>query len=390
MNKHTRLVVSLLFVFIIVLSAAITRFYFSSPEGTVSKNTTAEIARVIGSDEDGNRIFDDGSGNCGLIDSGDRLIVYPEWMELQFAGKGKCIAAKHIGSRTLYGCIDYEGNIVIPLIYRGITKRGNDDFSYYTAVSYSDDSVVVYDSSFAPLFRRSWDSCVAGENELVLTTGMGIYTYSVGEHGLLMKSASVTGEAMGCSYNFDVSSRVLFEKLDANMLEKITSSVGKYLEYAYSGDIEKLSDVTNASYSSFNMLFPDDHMILSKRLLGIPEIYIYSAKSENSQPNYEVSILTDTELTYSDSKGETKTMRDEYRAVMRFSGSSESNITAVSGSFMQTEPDYPPPEPPEEKDDSGEKPDDAEKPKDTVKADNSYDGSVSGNKIQPTTTDAPH
>lgn len=382
MNKHTRLVVSLLFVFIIVLAVAITRFYFSVPENTASKSSNADIARIIGNDEDGNRIFEDGSGSCGIIDSGDRLIVSPEWMELEFAGKGRCIAAKHIGSKNLYGCIDYEGNIVVPMIYRSITLREAEDFSYYTAVSSSDNSVVVYDSSFTPLFRRSWDSCVAGEDELVLTTGMGIYSYSVGDNGMLLKSASITGETMGCSYNFDVSSRVLLSKLDVNMLEVITASVGKYLEYAYKGDIEKLSGITNASYSSFSMLFPNDHTILSKRLLKIPEIYIYSAKTENSQPNYEVSILTDTELTYSDIKGETRTMRDEYRAVMRFSGSSENDITAVSAGFMQTQPDYPPPE---ETDGNAEDPDD-DKEKTTASADNT--GTAAG-KVQPTTTKAP-
>ena len=184
MNKRTRLVASLLFIFIIVLAAAITRFYFSVPEGTSSKSDTAQIVRRLEADGEGNRIFEDGSGSCGIADSRDRIIVAPEWMELSFAGEGRCIAAKHIGSKNLYGCIDYEGSVIVPFMYRSITKRGDEDFTYYSAVSEKDDSVVIYGEDFSPLFRRSWDSCVAGDGELVLTTEMGIYTYSTGDQGL--------------------------------------------------------------------------------------------------------------------------------------------------------------------------------------------------------------
>lgn len=393
MNKHTRLVASLLFIFIIVLTAAITRFYFSVPENTSSSNDTAQIVRRLDTDASGNRIFEDGSGSCGIADSRDRIIVAPEWMELSFAGEGRCIAAKHIGSKTLYGCIDYEGNIVVPVIYRSITQRGDDSFRYYTAVSEKDDTVVIYGEDFSPLFRRSWDSCVAGEEEIVLSTGMGIYTYSTGEQGMLLKSATVTGETMGCSYTFDISSRLILSRLDVNMLERIAESVGRYLEYAYKGDIEQLSDITVGSYSGFTMLFPNDHKILSKRLLKVPDIYIYLSKGENSQPGYEVAMVTDTELTYSDDKGETKTMREEYRASMKFTGSSETDITAVSGSFLQTAPDYPQPEPPEEEPEGttaasgGKKPDPTV---DTRKKSEGYDGSADPEKIRPAETTAPH
>ncbi len=393
MNKRTRLVASLLFIFIIMLAAAITRFYFSVPEGTSSNSDTAQIVRRLEADGEGNRIFEDGSGSCGIADSRDRIIVAPEWMELSFAGEGRCIAAKHIGSKNLYGCIDYEGSVIVPFIYRSITKRGDEDFTYYSAVSEKDDSVVIYGEDFSPLFRRSWDSCVAGDGELVLTTEMGIYTYSTGDQGLLLKSATVTGETMGCSYTFDISSRLILSRLDVNMLEIIASSVGRYLEYAYTGDIEQLSDITGGSYNVFTMLFPNDHKILSKRLLKVPDIYIYLSKTENSQPGYEVAMITDTELTYSDDKGETKTMREECRASMKFTGSSETDMTAVSGSFLQTVPDYPLPEPPEEEPEGADEADGEKKPDPEVstpkKSSSGYDGSADRSKLQPATTTEP-
>ena len=123
MNKHTRLVASLLFVVIIILAAAITPFYLNVPDDTGSKTSQAEIVRRLMDDGKGNCIFSDGSGEFGIADSEDRIIVAPEWREIRFAGNGICIAASKSGSRMIYGCIDYEGNIVIPFIYSDI-KNG--------------------------------------------------------------------------------------------------------------------------------------------------------------------------------------------------------------------------------------------------------------------------
>ena len=383
MNKHTRLVVSLLFMFIIVLAAAITRFYYTEPEGTGSNSSQAEIVRRLDSDSKGNRIFSDSNSLYGVIDGSDRIIVAPEWNSLEFAADNCCIASKRIGGHMMCGCIDYEGNIIIPFIYRSITGRSAGKISYYTAVSDSDNSVVIYSSSFRPMFRRSWDSCVANTNGLVLSTAKGIYTYSPSSEDFLFKSASVTGEALGCSYTFDISSRVLLSKLNVNMLEMISDSVGRYLEYAYSGNDDMLSSITTGSHGNFIQLFPDDHKILSKRLISVPDIYIYSAKSEDDTPHYSVSVVTDTEINYSDETGEAKTMRDEYRASIEFSGSSESNLTAVSGSFLQSAPEYPKLEPPTE---SAEENDNNDPQKPTGPHE-SYDGDPSP-KIEPTTASA--
>ena len=149
------------------------------------------------------------------------------------------------------------------------------------------------------------------------------------------------------------------------MLETISEYVGGYLEYAYNGNDECLNDITTGSHGNFVQLFPDDHKILSKRLISIPDIYIYSTRSENEIPHYVVSVVTDTEINYTDEKGEAMTMRDEYRAAIEFSGNSESNLTAVSGAFIQTAPKYPEPELPTE---SSQKKNDGETQKTTEAA----------------------
>ena len=356
MNKHTKLVVSVLFVVIIILAAAITRFYFDTPKDNVNKKNQPEIVRRLDVDSSGNRIFEDSSKNYGIADSSDRIIAAPEWLSLEFAGQNFCIASRRIGGKKLCGCIDYEGNITVPFIYESIRKKYCGNIVFYAADTSSGNECVIYNDSFVPAFRHSWTDCDVKDNEMILRSDEGVYTFSAGDGGFIFKSASVSGNTMGCDYSLDVYSRIVLSKLTAPMLEKICGDIGEYLEFAYTGNDDILSDITTGSRSSFFSLFQDDHKVLSKKLLGISDIYIYSKKSENGVPLYSVSLDADTEITYTDETGMKKTLRDKYRASVDFSGSSENNLTAVSGKFALSEPDYPKPEPStesgEEKDDS--------------------------------------
>ena len=95
MNKHTKLVVSVLFVFIIILSAAITRFYLDSPEDKVNKKNQAEIVKRLDVDSAGNRIFEDSAGNYGIVDGSDRITAVPEWLSLGYPQRNPSASHRH-------------------------------------------------------------------------------------------------------------------------------------------------------------------------------------------------------------------------------------------------------------------------------------------------------
>lgn len=348
MNKHTRLLATLLFAVIIILAVAITRFYRNDTGDTGVGGGSVDVAKLLETDSAGNRIFQDSSGSCGLIDSSERLIVAPEWQELKFAGEDRCIAAKRIGGRTLWGCIDYEGDVSVPFIYSSIIRREVGGLELYTAESAEDGTTVLYSSSFIPFSGRAWQSCALRSDELTLSSAVGDYIYCVSGGELLFKRATVSGSVMGKDYTVDIVSRVLLSKLTVPMIEKMTAGAGSYIQYAFTGDDEMLSKLTTGSRAGFSQLFPEDHKILSKKLMGISDVYIYEKRSEDGRPHFLVTVTADTEIGYSDETGQKKSLRGEYKAEIEYSGS-ESDLTAVSGSFTQQEPDYPPPElPPEE------------------------------------------
>lgn len=344
MNKQTRLVVSFLFIVVIILAAAITHFYFSDPGETAKKNTQTEIVRRLDSDGSGNCVFIDGTGRYGVADPENRILIASEWTDLRYASADKYIAARGIGNNRQFGCVDLDGNIVVPLIYDRIESISVGSGKYYSAVSSSDGRCVLYTRDFEPCFRRTWSSCMVQGSDLILADGGGTYTFSQSSDGLLFTRAVYDGEASGCPYSVEINSRVLLSKLTASMIEDMTKTTEKYIEYAYSGDDELLSSVANGSRADFAVLFPDESRVLSKRLTGISDVHIYSVRSSGGVPCYEVTFRADTEIAYTDEDGGRGTLRGKYKAAVSFSGGSENDLHAVSGRFEKKAPDYPEPE----------------------------------------------
>ena len=354
MSKHMRLVVSILFIVVIFLALAITRSYSSTSRRTAGRSAQTDIERRLASDLMGNRIFEDGSGLFGVIDSSDRVIVPAEWRELSFAGEGRCIASKRIGGVLLKGCVDYEGNVIVPFIYQNISACESGDQTLYIAESETDDSVIIYDDSFRPIFRKVWKKCEVVGNHMSLMSDNGKYQYSLGSDGISLVKAAVNGKALGCDFSFDVKDEEALSALDPSMLEYIAGALGSYLGFAYTGDAGYVSELRTGGSPVFTKLFPEEKNIVSKKLLGINSIFFNSTgPDKNGVRKYVVSVSASTEITYSaDGSEQLLSLTDDYRAVVEFSGSSSNDLTVISGSFTSEAPNYPKPEVPGEQGDA--------------------------------------
>lgn len=342
MNKRTRLVVSMLFAVLIILAAAITRFYVVFPEKNDPRDKQPEIAALLETDDNGCSVFRSESGEVGILRSG-RVTAAPEWKELTFAGDGRCIAGKKLGGRVLYGCIDYEGNVTVPLVYQSIAKHKVGGQELYIAESPDRMAVVVYDGDFQPCFRNGWKSCTVGESEITLTDDLGSYVYTVTSGGMLFKSANISGSMLDCDYDISVYSRVLLSKLSVPMIGRMMSDTERYFEFAFSGD-DTLLPETSGGRSGFVPLFAGDEKILSRRLTRLSNVYIYSVSSRDGAPVFETAATADIEITYIGADGKTERLTQQSKAAVRFRGSSEADLTAVSGAFSKEKPDYPDPE----------------------------------------------
>ncbi len=338
MNKRTRLIVSLLFAVVIILAVAITRFYVNVPKNS-AVNGGEGIERIIASDGSGYTIFSDSTGSCGIAEAG-RITAAPEWDSLRFAENDFCIASKKIGGHEKFGCVDFEGNVVVPLIYGSIEKRTVGGIELYRACSDEDGSCVLYDSGFVPLFSVPWTVCNFSDGELLLENDGISCVYTYGNEGLLFKSAAVSGNMLNRTYELNIYSRVLLSKLTPAMIEKMAGFTESYIEYAFTGD-ETYMNAYDTDIRRFETLFPYSEEITARRLLGVPEVHIYNVGSEDGVPLYEVSVSADTEIFHKNESDISESMRDVLKAAVRFKGSSEYNLEAVSGAFELQYPEYP-------------------------------------------------
>ncbi len=351
MNKRMRLVVSVLFIVIIGLAAAITRF-FSNPEKTSVSSDQPAVERIIDTDHNGNRVFKGGDGLFGIIDSSNRVIVNPEWQDIRFTQSNTCIAAKRINGKLQYGCIDYEGNVTVPFAYSSIEPERFPSRLLYFART-ADDGYCIYDQDFNPCFREPWKKCKSDGSLLIIGSDNESYTYSVTEKSLIFIKASLNDVIMSnLPYQIEITKRNMLLKLDPQILETISRDFKKYLEFAYNKDSSSTGLVQSMQIKP---LFPNEEG-LSLSLKSISNINTKLVPSGDEKLHVVMSFSAGTDVKYTED-GVPKQLHDDYEAKLVFAGTSSLDFHLISGSFIKDKPDYPEPE--EENKDEDEQEDEA-------------------------------
>ena len=353
MTKHMRLIISVLFIVIIVLAVAITRFYSNTDQSAELSGTQPAVEKKLSADNSGNHIFTDSAGLYGIIDSNERVIVYPEWQEIKFTDSDLCIASKQIRGNKLFGCIDYEGNIAIPFVYSDITDTKLSGRTFYIAKSNNnikdgvkDDSkdkitYVIYDHNFNPCFSRVWTSYKKDENELVLTSENGVYRYSVTANDVILRNAVIKSETMDHAYELEVTNKNLLSKLSISSLEKMSRAVDKYIEYAFTGNSRLLTNIDAEQSAVFLTLFPEDHSVTSKTLMSLNDVSVYSSTSDDDLDHYKIYITANISTNSKMADGKIQYLRGDYKAVMEFVYDPEKGLRVLSGDFVPNKLSYP-------------------------------------------------
>lgn len=366
MNKNTRLIVSVLFIFIIVLSVAITRFYSGSEKVNYNGSSQPDTDDIIEYDRDKrNHIFRTDDDLYGIADSNGRVVVSPEWNNLSFTSNGFCIASKHIGSKDLYGCIDYEGNITIPFIYSRIIEEKFPSRYILIAETYDDSHYVIYDSDFKPCFSQTWKKYRAdGENLILYTNNGGEYTYRINFSEISFRTASVKNtvfRSVPCSLDVQCDKNSMLSELSVPMIEMMTKDFGKYIEYAFTRgkkeDAEREALISSmkcdTSSAELSILFPNEENLLCtlKTILPVstnltnPSVTIPSRYGDYEKPRFEIKFSAEVVVRYREN-GISKKLSGNgksnpiYTASLIFEGTSASDLRIVSGKFDMDKPDY--------------------------------------------------
>lgn len=243
MNKHTRLLVIVLFAILIVLASAIIVFYLDVNKSSAGSSAAPLIATEYAGNSEGSCIFQDANGNYGLTDANGNIILEAEWTELSGIGN-RCFAAKLVtGSQTLTGIIDKEGNVVVPFAYESMERLT--DF-LYAGKHAADGKYFFYDADFRLLLPEAWDDYSLIDETLHLEKDGDAFVYGLGA-SLELIEIDLPRRIRPVSFSLKVRDTQLLRKMERSDWCHIADLLLTYLDAYRREQLEKLENITISS-----------------------------------------------------------------------------------------------------------------------------------------------
>ncbi|MFR2342063.1 MAG: WG repeat-containing protein [Ruminococcus sp.] len=163
-----------LFVFFLLLIAglgiAVSRFYAAKTEDPSASHHVSSVP-----EQDSCYIFqEESTGLYGLSDADGRIIAAAEWKNLSFIGDYGVAAVKQIGTESVMGVLDREGNVIVPFVYQDLSYVNNqilvgkllhEDLYFYTTVLSGFNQLHLERLSV----KRQWANLAAGNRQFFLS-----------------------------------------------------------------------------------------------------------------------------------------------------------------------------------------------------------------------------
>ncbi|MGN0591940.1 MAG: WG repeat-containing protein [Ruminococcus sp.] len=243
MNKHTRLLVVVLFAILILLAAAITMFYIDVNKDSKGSSTAVSDTAAYSDKKNKSHIFQDENGLYGLMDENGNIILEAEWTALSPIGN-RCFMAK-LQTRTqdLVGIIDNEGDIVVPFAYRNIEQLT--DFLYAAQLD-ADGKYFFYDADFHLLLSEAWDEYARIDETLHLQKDGDTFIYGLGAT-LELIEVDLSRRIRPISFTLQIKDEQLLRIMNRSDWCDMADMLIAYLDAYRRDQLNALEDITSAA-----------------------------------------------------------------------------------------------------------------------------------------------
>ncbi len=247
MSNQAKLLISALFIVAIVLCIGLTRFYFDVTKNTDSVNDEDRVASIVERYSSGMQVFESTNGFYGILDAEGSIVVEPEWMEVLAVTSDTALVSRRIQDEVLIGGIDYEENVVLPFAFRSMIPVND---AYYIGVVAEDESCIIYNADFEPVFQNAWTSAEYDSGVLALEKEGCFFSYYL----LDASAAPVFRRArMQCSIggeplSWSISNKTVLSEFDAEDLLRINAIVPAYIDMLIENDFSELASISSADY----------------------------------------------------------------------------------------------------------------------------------------------
>lgn len=254
MNWHIKLMFIFLFCTLVVMLAALIKFYYNVNKKNNQAYLDSSIITDLSTDKTNYKIIRDDDGMLGIVDSEDRSIIEPQWDNIYILNSNRFAVQKKINGIMKMGIIDSDENYITPFIYNKFISVGND---YLIGYFENETGFSVFDTGGNLITDKKWLKYQYDNDnkKLTLSNDSGDYTFLEDNDKIICSEIKFSHKIKSeINIIFNVNSTELIEQTNSDDFSDIFNIICTYFEALTSNNMGEIKKITNDQfYSSLSL-----------------------------------------------------------------------------------------------------------------------------------------
>lgn len=250
MNWHIKLMFIFLFCTLVVMLAALIKFYYDVNKENNQAYLDSNIITDLSTDKTNYKIIRNDDGMLGIVDSEGRSVIEPQWDNIYILNSNRFAVQKKINDVLKMGIIDSDENYITPFIYTKFISVDND---YLIGYFENETGFSVFDTCGNLITDKKWlkDQYDKDNKKLTLSNDSGDYIFLNDNNKIICSEIKFSRKIKSeINITFDVNNAELIEQTNSDDLFDIFNIMCTYFEALTSNNMEEIKKITNDQYYS--------------------------------------------------------------------------------------------------------------------------------------------
>lgn len=250
MNWHIKLIFIFLFCTLVVMLAALIKFYYDVNKENNQAYLDSNIITDLSTDKTNYKIIRNDDGMLGIVDSEGRSVIEPQWDNIYILNSNRFAVQKKINDVLKMGIIDSDENYITPFIYTKFISVDND---YLIGYFENETGFSVFDTCGNLITDKKWLKYQYDKDnkKLTLSNDSGDYIFLNDNNKIICSEIKFSRKIKSeINITFDVNNAELIEQTNSDDLFDIFNIMCTYFEALTSNNMEEIKKITNDQYYS--------------------------------------------------------------------------------------------------------------------------------------------
>ena len=250
MNWHIKLMFIFLFCTLVVMLAALIKFYYDVNKENNQAYLDSNIITDLSTDKTNYKIIRNDDGMLGIVDSEGRSVIEPQWDNIYILNSNRFAVQKKINDVLKMGIIDSDENYITPFIYTKFISVDND---YLIGYFENETGFSVFDTCGNLITDKKWLKYQYDKDnkKLTLSNDSGDYIFLNDNNKIICSEIKFSRKIKSeINITFDVNNAELIEQINSDNLFDIFNIMCTYFEAITSNNMEEIKKITNDQYYS--------------------------------------------------------------------------------------------------------------------------------------------